>query len=97
MTPHGAPKAPENPNEVGVHALRDGLSKYLAVVKSGGTVTVTEHGHAIARLVPVNGPSVLERLIAEGTVHMAARPKRSRPTPVQADGTVSDLVADQRR
>jgi hypothetical protein len=40
---------------------------------------------------------VIERLIAEGRVQSATRPHGPAPDPVQADGTVSDLVADQRR
>jgi prevent-host-death family protein len=83
--------------EVGVRALRDGLSKHLAEVRRGRTVTVTEHGKVIARIVPVNTPTVLERLIAQGRVTRAKRRKRASPEPVHASGVVSDLVADQRR
>jgi non-canonical (house-cleaning) NTP pyrophosphatase len=39
----------------------------------------------------------LERLVAEGRVRPAKRRKRAAPQPVPASGTVSDLVADQRR
>lgn len=37
---------------VGVRELRQNLSRYLDRVKSGETLTVTEHGHEVARLVP---------------------------------------------
>lgn len=83
--------------EVGVRALRDGLSRHLAEVRRGGTVTVTDHGQVIARIVPAGVPTALERLIAEGKVQRAKRPKRAAPKPVPADGLVSDLVAEQRR
>ena len=83
--------------EVGVRALRDGLSKHLAEVRKGHTVTVTDHGRPIARIVPVDQPTALERLIAEGRVQRSSRTKRPAPPPLQAAGTVSDLVADQRR
>ncbi|MGH3767040.1 MAG: type II toxin-antitoxin system Phd/YefM family antitoxin [Pseudonocardiaceae bacterium] len=83
--------------EVGIRALRDGLSRHLAEVRRGHTVTVTDHGRVIARIVPAGAPTVLEQLIAEGRVHPARRRKRPAPDPVVADGTVSDLVADQRR
>jgi prevent-host-death family protein len=83
--------------EVGVRALRDGLSRHLAEVRKGHTVTVTDHGRPIARIVPVGTPSALERLVAEGRVRPARRPKRAAPQPVPAAGMVSDLVADQRR
>jgi prevent-host-death family protein len=82
--------------DVGVRALRDGLSKHLAEVKRGRTVTVTEHGRAIARIVPA-GETVMDRLIAEGRVRPAQRRKGPAPRPVTARGTVSDLVREQRR
>ena len=83
--------------ELGIRELRDGLSKHLAEVRKGHTVTVTDHGRPIARIVPVDTPTALERLIAEGRVRPAKRRKRPAPEPVAASGTVSDLVADQRR
>jgi prevent-host-death family protein len=57
-----------------VGELRDDLSRHLAVVRKGHTVTVTDHGQPIARIVPVGVPTALERLIAEGRV----RPARER-------------------
>lgn len=83
--------------EIGVRALRDGLSRHLDQVRHGGTITVTDHGKAIAKIVPVGSRTSLERLIAEGLVRPARKPKRRAPTPVRAAGTVSDLITDQRR
>lgn len=37
---------------VGVRELRQNLSRYLERVKKGETLTVTERGHEVARLVP---------------------------------------------
>jgi prevent-host-death family protein len=84
-------------DSVGIQELRDGLSRYLAEVRAGRTLTVTDHGRPVARIVPVDEPSLLERLIAEGLVQAARQRKRSAPQPVEASGTVSDLVAEQRR
>ena len=84
--------------EAGVRELRDHLSRYLAQVRDGAEVTVTEHGRAVARLVPLEQPRPLDRLIAEGLVTPAGVRKRPRTAPpIDAAGTVSDLVADQRR
>lgn len=83
--------------DVGVRELRDGLSRHLAEVRAGRTVTVTDHGHPVARIVPIGVPTALERLLAEGRVSPAAARKRPAPRPVKAAGTVSDLVAEQRR
>lgn len=42
---------------VGVRELRQNLSRYLERVKEGETLTVTERGHEVARLVP-SGPDI---------------------------------------
>ena len=83
--------------EVGVRALRDHLSRYLEQVQQGEELVVTDRGRAIARLVPMDGERTIDRLIAQGVVTPARQPTRSRPTPIRASGTVSDLVADHRR
>lgn len=83
--------------EIGVRELRDGLSKHLAAVQDGRTVTVTDHGRPIARIVPIGVPTRLEQLIAEGLVTRAARRKSPSPEPVTGGGPVSDLIDEQRR
>jgi prevent-host-death family protein len=83
--------------DIGVRELRNGLSRHLADVRAGRTVTVTDHGVPIARIVPVGRPNKLEQLILEGRVQKAHRRKGSAPKPVAASGLVSDLIADQRR
>lgn len=83
--------------EVGISELRNSLSRYLAAVRSGRTVTVIERGIAIARITPVVGPTSLEQLRVESRVEPARRRKRPAPDPVRATGTVSDLLTDQRR
>lgn len=56
-----------NQGHVGVRELRQNLSVYLDRVKAGESLTVTEHGAEVARLVPLgSGDSTIERLIAEG-------------------------------
>lgn len=83
--------------DVGVRELRDGLSRHLASVREGHTITVTDHGRPIARIVPVGKPTTLERLIAEGRVTPGQHRRKPRAAPVQTPGTVSDLVDFQRR
>jgi prevent-host-death family protein len=82
---------------VGVRELRDGLSRYLAEVRTGQTVTVTDHGRPVARIVPVDQPTALERLIADGVVQLPARAKRPAPEPVVADVALSEIVIADRR
>lgn len=83
--------------DVGIRELRDGLSRYLGDVRSGHVVTVTDHGRPIARIVPIEAPTALQRLIAEGRVAPARRAKDKAPKPLTTAGTVSDLIEDQRR
>ncbi len=83
--------------EVGVRELRNNLSRYLDRVRDGEEVVVTNRGRAIALLLPVGTERVLDRLIAEGAVTPAQGPKRRAGQPIKSKGTVSDLVADQRR
>ncbi|HEX9774993.1 MAG TPA: type II toxin-antitoxin system prevent-host-death family antitoxin [Actinomycetota bacterium] len=87
------------PLEVGVRELRDRLRRWLEVVERGDEVTITARGKPVARLVGVSTPAALDRLIAEGVVMPAKRPRRPDRTHrrVRARGTVSDLVAEQRR
>ncbi|GAB2473969.1 type II toxin-antitoxin system Phd/YefM family antitoxin [Jatrophihabitans fulvus] len=82
---------------IGVRELRDGLSKHLAEVRAGHTLTVTDHGVPVARIVPIGVPTALERLIAEGRIESAPQRKRPAGRRIRASGTVSDLVAEQRR
>lgn len=83
--------------EVGIRSLRDHLSRYLDEVKEGGTITVTEHGRPIARIVPIQqARSTLEELIAQGVVTPASKTGGTLPEPVRGTGPVGDLVAGRR-
>ena len=83
---------------VGIRELRDHLSRYLDEVKRGRQVVVTDHGRAVARLVPADDvPDRLGELIAAGMAQAPRQGSRRLPPPVRGSGTVSDLVLDQRR
>lgn len=83
--------------EVGVRELRNNLSRYLDRVRKGEEVVVTDRGRAVARVLPVGAERVLDRLIAEGVVTPATHRKRHAGPPIKTTGSVSDLIADQRR
>ncbi|MFT4050730.1 MAG: type II toxin-antitoxin system prevent-host-death family antitoxin [Microbacterium sp.] len=83
---------------IGIRDLRDGLSRHIAAVQDGDEIIVTDHGKPVARIVPYGQESGLERLIREGLVTLPTGPRRtSFPAPIKANGTVSDLIAEQRR
>jgi prevent-host-death family protein len=84
--------------EVGVRDLKNNLSRYLDEVGNGTEVTVTDRGRPVARLVRVDASlDHLSELIASGAVQPAQTRSRRLPTRITASGSVSDLVADQRR
>jgi prevent-host-death family protein len=84
--------------DVGIRELRGSLSEYLARVRDGDELVVTERGKAVARIVPISGGRALDRAVADGVVTPAPTPERSRPTErIRTRGIVSDLVAEQRR
>jgi prevent-host-death family protein len=84
--------------EVGIRELRAGLSRWLARVRAGEELIVTDRGSPVARVTPIDQSSSFDRLVAAGLV-TPARPRADRrsPKPVRAGSVVSDLVADQRR
>lgn len=84
---------------IGVRELRQHASRYLAKVKAGETIEVTERGELIALLTPPSAESTArERLIAEGRLIPATRPFRL-PTPRPArpgDPTAEEMLDELR-
>jgi prevent-host-death family protein len=85
--------------EVGVRELRHELSRWLAVVRDGQEVVITERGRPVARLVGVSEKGGLDRLLSEGLIQMPSERRRSARSieRAKAKGSVADLVAEQRR
>lgn len=81
--------------EVGIRELRADLSKWVARVRKGDEVVVTDRGTPVARLVPAK-ERPLDRLIREGVVEPAARRKRTVPKPIEGAAGISDLVIEGR-
>jgi len=84
--------------DVGIRELRAGLSRYVARVKEGEEIVVTEHGRPVAKLVPLNGERKRDRLIREGVLIPARRPKGPLPEPirVERDVRLSEIVLEMR-
>lgn len=62
---------------IGVRELRQHASRYLAMVKSGRIVEVTERGELVARLVPASAAETArDRLVAAGRLVPASGPLR---------------------
>jgi prevent-host-death family protein len=84
--------------EVGIRELRADLSRWIKRVGEGEELLVTDRGKPVARILPASGERKIDRLIAAGLVSPTPKPwPGPSPKPVKAQGTVSDLVAEQRR
>ncbi len=84
---------------IGVRELRQHASRYLDVVKGGGTVEVTERGQLVALLVPPSpGASARDRLVMSGRLlpaRAAFRPPLHRVS-VDKRRTASETLAELR-
>jgi len=83
--------------EVGVRELHDRLSEHLERVEHGAEVVVTRRGRPVARLSAIGAEDPLEDLVRRGLVTPPSRPRRARRAGVKVRGSVSDLIAEQRR
>ncbi len=84
--------------DVGVTELRANLSDWLAKVREGEEVTVTDRGLPVARVVPVGEADPIERLTREGVLSQPESPyKRHLPRPTLHSGvSLSDIVIEFR-
>lgn len=85
--------------EVGVRDLKNNLSRHLERVKAGEEIVVTDRGLPVALLTAPDGSTKrLAALIASGLVVPPKDSTRHAPRRrVKSKGSVSALVADQRR
>lgn len=83
--------------EVGVHELHHRLSQYLAKVERGAAIVVTRCGKPIARLSPVERLRPFKKLEQRGLVRWPRKPREVRNALTGGNGSVSELVRDQRR
>lgn len=92
-------QGPGPSTEVGVRELHSQLSRYVRQVQSGGEVVVTMRGRRVARLSALEVEDPLAELRDRGLVQDPQRPRRLTQDVrrLSADGSVSDLVREQRR
>lgn len=67
-------------DRIGVRDLRQNASRYLARVRAGETIEVTDRGTPVALIVPAKRPPIRDQLVAEG-----------RLLPPRSDGDLLDL------
>lgn len=90
--------------QVGIKELKNGLSRYLALVKAGDELIVTEHGKPIARITQesTGKQSVRKQLIQlaqEGLITMPSQSiEKTSFIPIKIEGKpVSEMVIEDRR
>jgi prevent-host-death family protein len=85
---------------VGVRELRENLRAFLDRVKAGEEIVITERGEPIARLSRSDADAEYQRLIDEGKITPARRPRQ----PIDFKGlprlrgrpTLTDILLKQR-
>jgi prevent-host-death family protein len=91
----------------GVAELKASLSSYLAKVKAGEEVIITERGRPVARLVPLGAAAWDDRVLdlaRRGVVRLPERPLDAaaveallrRPRPPVPEGTTRRLIDSER-
>ena len=91
-------------NTAGIKEIKNNLSRYLARVKSGEEILITERGKPIARIIRENDKEnsirhALGPLIEKGLVAMPAKPPgKAPPERIKTTGKpASEMVAEDRR
>jgi prevent-host-death family protein len=54
--------------QMGIRELRNNLPAVIKRVRAGEGIEVTDHGHPVARLVPIHVRSQYEQMVAEGRI-----------------------------
>lgn len=89
---------------VGIKEIKNNLSRYLARVKLGEEILITDRGKPVARIIKEDGGKnsirqTLGPLIAKGVISMPGRAiNRKRPPLVDVPGKkASEMVLEDRR
>jgi prevent-host-death family protein len=69
--------------KIGLREANQRFAKIMKVVRDGEEVTLTDHGRAVARIIPIVSPesedAVVQRLAARGLIRPATKPWRMPP------------------
>jgi prevent-host-death family protein len=88
------------PTTVGIRELKANLSSYVDQVKAGATVTITEGGKPVGRIVPMklSLDEKLQQLADTGVLAWSGRKLKPRKPSVKPQGgrTLSELLIEDR-
>ncbi len=85
---------------VGIRELKAQLARYVRQVKAGGTVTITERGKPIGRIIPIkiSTEDRVKNLLESGMAHWNGhrlKPFRPKVRP-RGKRTVADILLENR-
>jgi prevent-host-death family protein len=85
---------------VGIRDLKSRLSDYLKKVKKGTSITITDHGKPVGRIIPIVEPkkNQIDVLIESGLAEWSLKPLESKSPLVENKGAlqISDILLDMR-
>lgn len=86
-------------DSVGVRELKASLSGYLRRVREGESLTVTDHGEPVARIIPAGMPAGLERLMSQSWFKWSGRKPElvDPPLKLTPGPSASDMVIQMRQ
>lgn len=81
---------------VGVRELKAKLSEYLGRAAAGEAIVVTDRGRPVARLVPLDGTSAIDRGIDEGWIEPPRRTTLAPTARFRADRSIAEVLDEDR-
>ncbi|MEY8015675.1 type II toxin-antitoxin system Phd/YefM family antitoxin [Mycobacterium servetii] len=85
-------------DSIGIRELRQNASVWIAKVKAGLTVQITDRGRPVARLVPITpAEQVRDQLIAHGRLIPAAAPRVPLDRADLIEGPPLSSILDEQR
>lgn len=80
--------------DVAISELRANLSHWLQRAQAGDEIVVTDRGRPVARVTGITVTPILERLIRDGTITPARRPKRPAREFSRVEATPGPPISD---
>ena len=81
---------------VGIRELKAKLSEYVSRAANGEQIVVTDRGRPVARLVGLEGASMIERGVEEGWITPASRTHLSPTQRFVAPRSIADVLDEDR-
>lgn len=82
--------------DVGIRELKAKLSHFVAEAADGATVTITDRGRPVAKLVPIDETSNIERGIEEGWVEPPLRTKLAPALSLSSTMSIAVAIEEDR-